>query len=450
MAVYASSRIERVRNVAKSTKGKSKKAQEPVNVEDPVETVQETSEAIVDDVVEAVEDAEVIADDPVESAEPNVEETSGEIEADSVAEETPAEMPDETPAPTPEPKIIRETVIEQKSGFVPLVLGGVVAAGLGIASAGYIFPNGLPFGPEPTDYTGAIAEQAERIDALGAELASKQDFDPSTLDAAIAEASGAISSAQEQMSEIAGTLSTFDERLTALEALPREDGISQAMQNELADMRAALDGQNIALERMAPVGDELNAMRAALDSQKGELVAMIAEAQANKLEAEKTAKDTLARAGVTRILVALESGAPFADALAEVEANTDIEIPEALAQSAAEGVPTLASISEGYPEAARAVLAAVRSEDTGGGVTSFFTRQLGVRSVAPREGDDPDAILSRVGAAVSEGRIADALSQADALPEGAKSPLADWMAQAQLRLSAAREAEALATSLNSQ
>jgi hypothetical protein len=51
---------------------------------------------------------------------------------------------------------------------------------------------------------------------------------------------------------------------------------------------------------------------------------------------------------------------------------------------------------------------------------------------------------------VDEGRISDALEIADALPEGAKAPLAEWMAQANLRLSAAREAEALATSLNSQ
>ena len=92
----------------------------------------------------------------------------------------------------------------------------------------------------------------------------------------------------------------------------------------------------------------------------------------------------------------------------------------------------------------------MRSEETGGGVTSFLTRQLGVRSVAPREGDDADAILSRVGAAIDAGRISDALAEADTLPDGAKAPLADWMEQANLRLSAAREAEALASSLNSQ
>jgi hypothetical protein len=425
--------------VAKSTKGKSKNAQEPVNAE---EIVQDASDTIAEDVTEIVEGAEVPSDAPVETPELVVLE---EEIVDEIAElETPAE------ASAPEPEIIRETIVEKKGGFVPLVLGGIVAAGIGVGSAGYIFPNGLPFGPKPADYTSAIEEQSSRIDALSAELAAKPAFDASALEASIADATSAVTAAQEQITGVAETVAAFEERLTTLEALPREDGISQQMENALKEMRAELNQQNAALEQMAPVEGELNDMRAALDAQKGELVTMIAEAQASKQDAEKTARDTLARAGVTRILVALESGAPFADALAEVEANSDIAIPEALAQTAADGVPTLASLGDAYPNAAREALAAVRSEDTGGGVSSFLTRQLGVRSVAPREGDDPDAILSRVGAAVDEGRISDALEIADALPEGAKAPLAEWMAQANLRLSAAREAETLATSLNSQ
>ena len=425
--------------MAKSTKGKSKNAQEPVNAE---EIVQDASDTIAEDVTEIVEGAEVPSDAPVET--PELVFLEEEI-VDEIAElETPAE------ASAPEPEIIRETIVEKKGGFVPLVLGGIVAAGIGVGSAGYIFPNGLPFGPKPADYTSAIEEQSSRIDALSAELAAKPAFDASALEASIADATSAVTAAQEQITGVAETVAAFEERLTTLEALPREDGISQQMENALKEMRAELNQQNAALEQMAPVEGELNDMRAALDAQKGELVTMIAEAQATKQDAEKTARDTLARAGVTRILVALESGAPFADALAEVEANSDIAIPEALAQTAADGVPTLASLGDAYPNAAREALAAVRSEDTGGGVSSFLTRQLGVRSVAPREGDDPDAILSRVGAAVDEGRISDALEIADALPEGAKAPLAEWMAQANLRLSAAREAEALATSLNSQ
>ena len=242
-------------------------------------------------------------------------------------------------------------------------------------------------------------------------------------------ACGGISSKRlKQIGAVVDSVGAVEARIATLEERPSGDG----------------GGVSVAMEQ------ELKELRAALDVQKGELAKMLDEAQSTKQSAEETARQTMARAAVTRILVALDSGASFEDALADVEANTDIAIPEALAATASGGVPTLATLSEGYPDAARAALAAVRSEDTGGGVGGFFAKQLGVRSVAPREGDDPDAVLSRVEAAVGEGRIADALALTEALPDAAKAPLADWMAQANLRLSAAREAEALATSLNSQ
>jgi hypothetical protein len=51
----------------------------------------------------------------------------------------------------------------------------------------------------------------------------------------------------------------------------------------------------------------------------------------------------------------------------------------------------------------------------------------------PREGDDPDAILSRVQAAVSSGDLETALAEISALPEGAQAEMADWIADAEAR-----------------
>ena len=402
----------KVRNVAKPTRGKSKKAQKPVTADEIAEEiVQDMSDMDAPEgVQETVEDAVVVAEemDPID-----VSEGTEVVEATDIPEETSIAVPEPT--------------VEKKSGFVPLVLGGVIAAGLGVVSAQYIFPNGLPFGAAETakiDFESALKQQSGRIDDLQALLDAQPDVDTGLLDAAVA----AVGDLQAQIGAVVENVGTLETRIATLEEQPKNDGsgISQAMANELVDLRAALD------------------------LQKGELSQMIDDAQNTKQNAEDTARQTMARAAVTRILVALESGAPFADALAEIEANTDVTIPEVLAQTATAGLPTVAALGDSYPEAARAALAAVRSEETGGGVTSFLTRQLGVRSVAPREGDDPDAILSRVGAAVEAGRISDALAEADTLPDGAKALLADWMEQANLRLSATREAEVLASSLNSQ
>ncbi len=397
--------------MAKSTRGKSKKAQEPVIAED---IVQDASDAIVEDVAqETVEEEGIPTDDSVEEADVEASEpqnVEGSIEPLQAS-----------------PDIVRETVVERKGGFIPMVLGGVLAAGVGVVSSPYIFPDGLPFGTASTqkiDLQSELTLQSGRIDDLTKALEAQPDVDTGPLDAAVA----AAGDLQAQIGAVVETVEALDARVASLEEQPSGDGsdVSAAMESELKDLRAALD------------------------LQKGELAQMIEEAQNTKQSAEETARQTLARAAVTRILVALESGAPFEDALADVQANSDVTVPNALAQTAVEGVPTLALLSETYPDAARAALAAVRSEETGGGVASFLAKQLGARSVAPREGDDPDAILSRVGAAVEEGRISDALAEADTLPEGAKAPLADWVAQANLRLTAAREAEALANSLNSQ
>lgn len=397
--------------MAKSTRGKSKKAQEPVTAEDIVQDapevdVEEVAQNIIEDAI--VSGAEIeTSDELAYSSEDDIEELSETI---SDVQET-----------------LIEPIVERKSGFLPLVLGGVLAAGLGVVSAQYIFPNGLPFGPAATqkiDLESKLNQQSGRIDDLNKLLEAQPQVDPAALDAAVA----AVGDLQAQIGAVVDNVSALETRITGLEALPKSDGsgISTAMENELKDLRAALD------------------------LQKGELAQMIDEAQNTKQSAEETARQTLARSAMTRILVALESGAPFDDALADVQANSDVSVPASLAQTAMNGVPTLATLSETYPDAARAALAAVRSEDTGGGVASFFAKQLGARSVAPREGDDPDAVLSRVGAAVEAGRISDALAEADTLPDGAKAPLAEWVEQANLRLTAAREAEAFANSLNSQ
>ncbi|MEP5155151.1 hypothetical protein [Planktotalea sp.] len=392
--------------MAKPTRGESESAETPEAVE---EIVNDTVEAVADD-----KDTDPIVDE------------AETVEEDSSEETDVVELVEEIAPAAAAPEVVRETVVERKGGFLPMLLGGVVAAGIGIVSSEYIFPDGVPFGPNATkkiDFETALNQQAGRIDDLTTQLENQSAPDLSALDDAVA----TVGDLQSQLGAVVDSIASVETRIDTLEAQPRGgEGISVAMEKELKDLRGALD------------------------LQKGELAQMLDEAQLTKQNAEETARRALARGGVTRILVALESGAPFADALAEVEANSDIALPEALTATAAEGAPTLAALAEGFPDAARAALAAVRSEETGGGVTSFLAKQLGARSVAPREGDDPDAVLSRAEAAVGEGRIEDALALVDALPEAAKAPLADWVALASSRLNAAREAEALANSLNSQ
>ena len=70
-----------------------------------------------------------------------------------------------------------------------------------------------------------------------------------------------------------------------------------------------------------------------------------------------------------------------------------------------------------------------------------------MRSIEPQEGTDPDAVLSRIEAAVRTGRIADALGEVQTLPEASQDALKDWTEQAQLRHDAVSAAKILAERL---
>ena len=70
-----------------------------------------------------------------------------------------------------------------------------------------------------------------------------------------------------------------------------------------------------------------------------------------------------------------------------------------------------------------------------------------MRSVAPREGDDPDAVLSRAEAAIKSGDLETTLTELDTLPEDAQAVIADWRAEADARVAARAAADALAQRL---
>jgi hypothetical protein len=82
-----------------------------------------------------------------------------------------------------------------------------------------------------------------------------------------------------------------------------------------------------------------------------------------------------------------------------------------------------------------------------GGVGGFLKRQLGARSVAPRDGSDPDAVLSRAEAAVRDGRVGAALTELETLPPEVQSAMEDWLAQARTRADAEQAVQDLSERL---
>lgn len=342
-----------------------------------------------------------------------------------------------------------QQIVERKGGFFPMLMGGIVAAAVGYGVADYTQPGGF-FGPsaeEPdpfeTETRAALSEATERLAALES---AEVDFTPVTdgLDAlsaridALADNLSALEASQsESIAALSAAQSETDARLTELAQSAITESVSETV---IATYEEAIAGYTA----------EIVALQDSVAAQRDEIETLVTEATTRESEALALAQTAQVQAAAAALMVQMETGEPYAEALdAYLAAGGDAVAP-ALSDLAADGLPSLEELQQGFPDAARAALAITRDPDAdasdgAGGLGTFFARQLQVRSVAPREGDEPDAVLSRAEAAVRMGDLNTALGELEMLPEGARAALSDWEATAKMR----RDALAAATALTS-
>lgn len=409
---------------------------------DKTETSQETAtedKAMVEHIADAVivepdEDETPQAEEALEEAvaldEPDaesVEEAEGSQEAAASEDmpEEPLEAPvEETPASATEP-----VAQAKRGGFLPLVAGGVIAAGIGFGGATYMQSQGML----PSAGADAIAQ----------------------LEATVAEQQTVIESLRTAQGKIAAQAETAASASAGAEAMgARIDGLSERVEGVAQDVVAL--GARLTEAEKRPMSDGLSASaieayEREVEELRAQVAAQLAEAEALKANSEQTARETLVQAALTRVMAALDSGAPYEAALIDLANASGQSAPAALADHAAEGVVTLPALIDGFPDAARAALAEARKtvgdEEGGNRIGAFLKAQLGARSVTPRDGSDPDAILSRAEAALKDGDIAATLAEIDALPPESQAQMASWRAAAETRAAALAAAEALAQGL---
>lgn len=350
----------------------------------------------------------------------------------------------------------------RRGGFLGTVLGGIVAAVIGFGTAQYIGPDGWPF-DTGTDDNAAFQTLEQRIGDLSdrmqdvetsmtevqtreptpvpmEELTARIDSVETDLGARMDALSAEIGSIAGQIEKIGTRLDGIDARLTAVEKRP----IAQADSTEISSAVAAYEKQ---LEAMR---NELAAQRDRNADLADEVAAAARSATTEIANAVENARALQKRAALMRVRAALDSGTGFATSLTLLE---DVGVPPTLRSVAESGVPTLDELRQGFAEPARTALAASLREtaggDTGDRLAAFLRTQLGARSLTPREGNDPGAILSRAEAALRDGRVRTALDEIATLPRAGQDAMADWVAQAESRLQAIDAVEALAASLNS-
>ena len=358
-----------------------------------------------------------VAEDSPQDREPDRE------QEESLAEGAAGE---EAPAPEASPR-------SRALPAAGLLLAGALSAMLGFAAARTVFPEGWPFPgvkPEPDPLAAALEAQKAELAELGARV------DALEADTGLADLRQQLGDMQARLAGQSEALEAIDARLRALEKLPRGSGseaaeaAARAYERELAAMREMLDG-------------ELARIRAAEEA-----------AAADSRSAEATARESALRAARAQLTAALESGQPFGAPLARLADLTGRTPPEALAAAAEAGIPTLSDLQSAFPDAARAALAASIAAlvEAGriGRFEGFLRSQLGTRSLEPKEGDDPDAVLSRAEAALKAGDLSAALAEIAALPEAGQREMAPWLAEAERRQQALAAAEAMSADLDTQ
>ncbi|WP_353473441.1 hypothetical protein PVT71_05195 [Salipiger sp. H15] len=350
------------------------------------------------------------------------------------AQDIPAE-----PVFVPQPEVVRETVVERKGGFVPMALGGILAAALGWGASSYQ-SGSFPFGDGGAAFeaqtAASLTQQSERITALSGTVeqtaAQVGGIDLSGLESSTADLGQRMQAAE-------GSAASLTEQVTQL-------------QGRIEEMQTQWLSESVSPEAMAAYEKALADVRTAIETQRAEVEQMTQEALAAKQTASDQAMLAKSRTALSEINTALRDGTPYGEALQVLEAN-GVTVPEGLAATAGDGAPTHAVLVAEFPAAAREALSAARraeatTEDTASRFTTFFANQLGARSVEPREGDDPDAVLSRAEAALRSGDLNATLTELSALPEPAQAELAGWTARAEARKAALDGADAVAQTLN--
>jgi len=378
-------------------------------------------------------------DESVEDADKPVEEETA-VEPDQ-ANSTKA-MPDAEPEqeqPTleeqPAPEETNKNLVTEKRGvFVPMLLGGVAAAAIGFGVAQFV---DLPMGQNPSaDIEAALDAQTARLSELESAVAAA--LDDSAIESQISNLQATAEAEQaattQGLGDLNSKLAEIDDRLTEVEKLP-------------------VSGSTASSAAIAAYERELQALREMFEAQRAEIQTIASTATAQVESAERLAKEAAVQAAVSRIAAALDSGGPFAEALNDLKSVGNIEIPAELGAVATAGAPTQMGLQEQFPDAARAALQAsiqLGVEDgTTSRLTAFMRTQLGARSLEPREGDDPDAILSRAEAALRDGDIERSLAEIAALPNVGQDALANWVANAMARQSALAAVEKLADTVSS-
>ena len=358
-----------------------------------------------------------------------------------------AEKPNDIKAPSSGSgqSVPQQAQRSQIFGLFGFMFAGLLVALASFGGAQYSSGN-WPFERIATDFEARLATQSDEISALNALIASYDDT--TALQDLQAQIDGMrtivtdLAALQVEIEQLFGIQNETIDRVAALEEkLTSQSGINPAANAEITRYATALK----------LVQTQISEQNNAIAEQRAGIAELSAAVELTQQETKSGTHQSLTDGTISQVIGALESGAPFAFAIAGLQDFDNLLTP-ALVAAAPYGVPTADALARAFPEQSRTALIAARTTSTSQAsgsnrVGDFLRSQLGMRSITPRAGNDPDAVLSRAEAAIQAGQVSNALSALTALPDSARTSMAGWIEQAELRQAAQLAVAALSQQL---
>ncbi|MEM8571174.1 MAG: mitofilin family membrane protein [Pseudomonadota bacterium] len=283
-----------------------------------------------------------------------------------------------------------------------------------------------------SDMAEQVSSLQSAIEGQASEMASLRDQLSSAN--ASSDSGAQIDVYEAELEGLRGEVRNLTERVTGLGG--RIDEVAETADQSINAAEAKVgEIQKDAEDQIAALQASAQSQVAALEAQAEEKVAEIQE------QAQQMMDGAAIDADIAIIRGALSAGQPFKDAADRLSAADNVSMPASLAAVSETGVSTMQGLRDRFStEAHGAIRATIEAEAEGEGFLersrAYLEAQLATRSLSPQDGAHVDAVLSRMEDSLKKGDLSAALTEAEQLPDEAKSALSAWIQDAQARLDA--------------
>lgn len=313
------------------------------------------------------------------------------------------------------------------------LLGGVAVAGAVLGTVlTYLLANALPLparGPDVPDLTPALTAQGEKLDALSSTVTTLQDSTTRTqvsLDATIAQLDSGLATLTQSVEDVRAAipelpppvdLAPLENQLRTLKAQVDAiaAGASGADAGAIAESIASLEtGIASVTTRLNGIDSTVSSLRTDLDAARTTLSEHIESALPN--EVGPALKLPLILSGLEG---AFATGRPFRAELETLASVLpDFVVPPTLTAAAPTGLIRPDALYQKFETALPEILAArdAANTDWTQSAIDWAKSVLALRPAEEMEGDSPEAVVSRLEAAMERRDYTTALTLLEALP----------------------------------